>query len=257
MELKEYLPTDSLKPFIKSYRVISCKEGQVNRVLPNTSMALAFRISGQVSFSDHSASVVLPAITLSGLRKSARLIKYNPQTTTIVVLFKQSGARAFFGKGIHALYEQSISLDDWYPKGEVSCLEEQLHAVNDIRNKIAVIERFLLSKLLFPEEDKLVSEVMVRISTLCGIIRIKELAGHFSMSQDALEKRFRKITGTTPKQFCGIVRMNSIIHQCQSVPSFLDMAFENGYYDQSHFIKDFKVFTGQTPTAFFHSARYW
>ncbi|NBP68757.1 MAG: AraC family transcriptional regulator, partial [Cytophagia bacterium] len=39
--------------------------------------------------------------------------------------------------------------------------------------------------------------------------------------------------------------------------SFIDMALANNYYDQSHFNKDFKRFTGQMPTDFFKSASYW
>ena len=103
----------------------------------------------------------------------------------------------------------------------------------------------------------LISAAISKINAVNGNVRIKELIKEFHISQDAFEKRFRKITGATPKQFSHIVKMNSAIRQYQTVPSFLDMAFENGYYDQPHFNKDFKSFTGQTPTDFFRSASYW
>jgi AraC-like DNA-binding protein len=86
---------------------------------------------------------------------------------------------------------------------------------------------------------------------------MKELSSHLHISQDALEKRFRTITGSTPKQFSYIVRMNAIIRQTRIVSSFLDVAIENGYYDQPHFNKDFKIFTGQTPSEFLKSASFW
>jgi AraC-like DNA-binding protein len=51
--------------------------------------------------------------------------------------------------------------------------------------------------------------------------------------------------------------MKAIVRQIPTSLSFLDIALENGYYDQSHFNKDFKLFTGQTPTGFLRSASHW
>ncbi len=55
--------------------------------------------------------------------------------------------------------------------------------------------------------------------------------------------------GASPKQFCYIVRMNAIIGSMGD-KSLVQTAYEAGYYDQSHFTKDFKLFTGQTPLEF-------
>ncbi|WP_423127129.1 helix-turn-helix domain-containing protein [Gaoshiqia sp. Z1-71] len=63
--------------------------------------------------------------------------------------------------------------------------------------------------------------------------------------------------GATPKRFSSIVRLNSIIRYNQKNQSISDMAFDGGYFDQPHFNKDFKLFTGQTPTDFFRSASFW
>ncbi len=86
-----------------------------------------------------------------------------------------------------------------------------------------------------------------------GIVKIKELANSLYISNDVFEKRFRKIVGTTPKQFSSIVRLKSAISQKQQNQSFSDIAFNAGYFDHPHFNKDFKLFTGQTPTDFFKS----
>lgn len=257
MNLTEYLPTNQLKSFIKCYRVIESQDGLVNRVLPNTSFSLAFRTKGQVSYLNDNSNIILPATTLSGLRKSVRLINYSSQTTTIIVLFKESCASAFFGKGIHELYEESVSLDNYFSGSEISVVEEQLESTDDTKKRIQLIEHFLISKLTHFKTDDLISEVIAKISSVNGNIRIKELAKEFYISQDALEKRFRRMTGATPKQFSHIIKMNFAIHQYKTVPSLLNVAFENGYYDQAHFNKDFKNFTGQTPTDFFRSDSYW
>ncbi len=80
MKISDYIPTELLKPFIKTYRIIESQDELVNRVLPNTSFAIAFRFRGQISYINDTEKSVLPVTTFSGLRKSLRLINYAPKT---------------------------------------------------------------------------------------------------------------------------------------------------------------------------------
>ena len=96
-----------------------------------------------------------------------------------------------------------------------------------------------------------------RIQKMNGLLNMKSLAGDVNMSQDAFEKRFRRVIGTSPKQFSSIVRLRNVITHYSPDRTFTDMAYDAGYFDQSHFTKDFKSFTGRTPNEFFKSAVYW
>jgi len=225
--------------------------------LPNTSFAIAFRFRGQISYVKNTDKSVLPIATFSGLRKSVRLINYGPKTAALIVLFKETGVSAFFKQPLHELFEASVSLDNFFSQSEISIIEERLAESETNHSKIAVMEQFLYSKLSYNKSDSLVSEAIAKIYSNNGIIRISELADGLYISQDAFEKRFRKLTGATPKQFSSIVKMKAIIRQNPAPFSFLDLALGNGYYDQPHFNKEFKLFTGQTPTDFFKSAPYW
>lgn len=267
MRIEEYKPTEQLRPYIKAYVVIdnSCAEGfrghnvegVTNRIVPSTSVAIAFRLKGQISYIKDVGKKVLPAITFSGLRKSVRLIHYERNSAALIVLFKEQGVASFFQQPVHELFEQSVALDCYIPASEVLCVEERLVGATDNLSRIACIEQFLISRLIYRNPDTIVSEAVAKINSVKGNIRIKELSNHLHISQDALEKRFRKVTGSTPKQFSFIVKMNTIIRQGKSSVSFLDAAYESGYYDQPHFNKDFKMFTGQTPTDFMKSSTYW
>ena len=257
MEVTEYLPTDLLKPYIKTFKIIESCNGITNRVLPNTSFAVSFNFKGQISHVNGANKTNLPFATFSGMQKSVRHINYGKDTSAIVVLFKETGLSAFFKGPLHELFGQSVSLDNFFAASEILDIQERLTTCNLHIERIAVIEQFLISKLTPNNADLIVSTAISKMNRAKGNIRIKDLSKELYISQDALEKRFRKITGATPKQFSHIVKMNTAIFQYQSAPSFLDIAFENGYYDQSHFNNDFKIFTGQTPTDFFRSALYW
>ena len=257
MRFESYIPTEQLRPFVKAYTVIESEDEITNRVLPGTSFALAFRLRGKISYLNDNNKIVLPTVAFSGLKKSARLINYAPHSAAIIVLFKETGVSAFFKQPLHELFEQSVSLDNFFPLSEISQVEERLAENGSNTSKIAVIEQFLLSKIIYHNADRLISEAVAKIYSAKGNIRMKELSNDLFISQDAFEKRFRKITGATPKQFSHIVKLNAVISQSNKTVSLLDIVFENGFYDQPHFNKDFKIFTGQTPTDFFKSASYW
>ena len=257
MKIVDFIPTAQLKPFVRTYRIIESQDELVNRVLPNTSLAIAFRCKGNVNYIRENRYDNLPISTISGIRKSVRLINYSEDTTTIVILFKEAGAKAFFKEPLHELFEESVSLDNFIPQEKIAIIEELLAEAKTNNQKIAIIEQFLLSRLHDYKPDKLISAAVAIIQSKKGVIKIKELANALYISQDAFEKRFRKTIGSSPKQFCYVVRIKSIIDQKQGNQNLIDLAFDAGYFDQPHFNKDFKLFTGQTPSEFFKFPSFW
>lgn len=257
MNTEEFVPAEILKPFIKAYRIIESNEETENRVLPNTSVTIAFRFRGQNHYNTGEGKIALPAMAFSGLRKSVRLINYSKDTATLIVLFKDTGAASFFKEPFHELFEQSVALDSIIHPRELASVNELLGEARDNVQRVAIIEQFLLKRLNLYQQDDLVSEAIRQINSARGFIKIKALSNTLYISNDAFEKRFRKITGSSPKQFASITRLSSIVFQGSS-KRLLDMALDAGYYDQAHFNKDFKLFTGHTPTTFFKGiAPFW
>ena len=257
MNIVDFIPTAQLKPFVMTYRIIESQDELVNRVLPNTSLAIAFRCKGNVNYIRENHNDNLPISTISGIRKSVRLIHYSKNTETLVILLKEAGAKAFFKEPLHELFEESVSLDNFIPQKKIAIIEELLAEAKTHNQKIAIIEQFLLSRLHDYKPDKLIAAAIAIIQSKKGIIKIKELADTLYISQDAFEKRFRKTIGSSPKQFCYVVRIKSIIDQKQDNQNLIDLAFDAGYFDQPHFNKDFKLFTGQTPSKFFKFPSFW
>lgn len=257
MKFEAFLPTAPLNPFIKSYLIIESQEELVNKVLPGTSLVVAFRFRGHTNYISDQVKDALPISTISGLRRTVRLINYLKDSSTILVIFKEGGATAFFKEPLHELFEESVSLDNLITASQTSAIEERLAEAKTNGQRVAIIDTFLMSKLSYPKSDNLILNAIRQIQTANGVIKIKSLAENFYLSHDAFEKRFRKMVGTSPKQFSNIVRMKSIITQKQLSQNFTDMAFVGGYFDQPHFNKDFKLFTGQTPTDFFKSPTFW
>lgn len=88
-----------------------------------------------------------------------------------------------------------------------------------------------------------------------GLIDISKLAEESAMSERNFRRIFKEIIGMPPKYYCKVIQMSSIfnlikINQSQSLTA---MAIDCGYYDQAHFIRDFKEFIGTNPTEFLNS----
>jgi AraC-like DNA-binding protein len=118
------------------------------------------------------------------------------------------------------------------------------------KQRIQAVEKFLLSQLKDIQTDKLIAEAVKLIYHSRGTIRIKELNEKLAISQSPFEKRFRKVVGTTPKKFASIVRFNTVLDNLKGTKSLTEICYENGFFDQAHFTKEFRQFTGESPENF-------
>lgn len=257
MITERFLPTDRLRPFIKTFMIIDSEQGMVNKLLPGTFIVMAFRYKGSVRYAQEHSETCMPPSAVTGLRNSMRLIDYAKETATLLVIFNEGGASALIKEPLHELFGRSVALDNLIHRPIVSELEERLAEAKNNQQRVDIVEEFLLAGLNETVQDRLVAEAVRKIQLVSGSIRIKDLATDLSISQDPFEKRFRRIVGTSPKQFSTIVRLRTLISQYSPTQSLTESAYRAGYFDQAHFIKDFKTFTGQTPHLFFKAGPFW
>lgn len=248
---ESHLPCDGLKPFVKALVISESEAETTYKVLPDTGLVIGFQYKGQLYRVDGEQPAALAPFGVSGLSDRARSFRNSAGIGTVLVLFREGGAAPFFKHPLHELFRNSISLDNFMLRSELLALESQLVEAKTDAARIAHVERFLLQRMTHAEPDKLVMAALGLIHRSKGTIRISELMDQLHISQSPLEKRFRQAVGTSPKKFASIVRLKNLIQHRDPVSSLVELAHEAGFYDQSHFIKEFKNFTGQTPENFF------
>jgi AraC-like DNA-binding protein len=253
MHIEQYMPVATLQPFIKAFMIIESEHDLQNYILPDTAVVMAFRLKGSVVASDYGT---LPSAVLAGLRKTFRLLRYEGNTANLLVVFQEDGAAAFFKEPLHELFGESVPLDNLIRRQQIADVTEQLSEAPDHNTRIDIIQHLLLACRKQSQPDLLVHEAVQMIRHAAGNLRVKHLMQELHISQDAFEKRFRKSTGATPKQFASIVRLRGLISRADDT-TLTEMAYNAGYFDQAHFIKDFKSFTGKTPGEFYRSAVFW
>jgi len=251
MKFDTYIPCDQLKPFVKSFVVQETTEQSTYKVLPDTGLVIGFQYKGKLSRLQNETETPLSISGISGLADHSRIFKNSPDIGTVLVFFKEAGATAFFRQPLHELFRESVSLDNFMLRSELLCLEEKLAEARTDTQRINFVEHFLICRMTNTEPDKLVLAALALIHSSKGNLRIKELTEQLHISQSPLEKRFRQAVGASPKKFASIVRLKNIIQQYDTVNSLTELGYEAGFYDQAHFIKEFKTFTGDTPENFF------
>jgi len=251
-----FLPSPALSPYVKLYRIVESDNELTNRVLPDTSLVMALRFKGMVSVVGDDGKHALPPMMISGLRRAGRLINYR-QAGNVLVIFKEGGAQPFLREPLHELCNLTVSLDELAGYDGLTRLEESLGEARDHTSRIAHVEQFLLSRLREHKTDPLIAAALQDIHSAHGVLRMRVLADKLCVSQDVLEKRFRRSLGVSPKVFSSVVRMKWILHRGIDKMRLDEAAFDAGYFDQPHFNKDFKLFTGQTPTEFLKAPVRW
>lgn len=250
MKFDKHFPTDILKNYIKYYVVSENTSESEYKVFPSAGLVIGFQYRGQLSSVIDQTLNKLTSAGISGIADSYRIFKNSANIGTILVYFTEIGYAHFSSIPANELYNLSLSLDDIFEKSKVSEVEENLAKASTDNQRIKIVEQFLLKEFKDIQTDRLIVEAVKLIYQSKGSIRVKELIQKLFISQSPFEKRFRKIVGTTPKKFISIIRFNSVLDNLNESKSLTEICYENNFFDQAHFIKDFKHFTGKTPENF-------
>ena len=250
MKFEHFIPCDALKPYVSSLVIHEAGEQAIYKVLPGTGVVMGFQFKGRLSLVQDQTTTPLSSSGVTGLTDRYKVFENSKDIGTVLVFFKEGGAANFFKVPVHELFKESVSLDNFMIRSELLVVEERIQEAKTDPQRIAVIEQFLLSQLRQVAPDKLVATALALIHQSKGTVRIAQLAQHLNISQSPLEKRFRQVVGTSPKKFASIVRMKHLLANFDDAKSSTELGFAAGFYDQAHFIKEFRAFTGQSPSSF-------
>ena len=245
-------PGEALRPFVKRFVIVEFPFDRKLKLLPDTNFTTELRFRGEHALDGDRE---LPRAAISGLWDTARTRIYRGGTGILLVMFAESGASAFLRNPLDALVNTTAAMEHVLDgASELGVLDEQLAKAKDHARRIQIAESFLLARVHNSGLDSLVSAAVASLEATQASVRIEELARQVGLSQSALERRFRRNVGTSPKQFASILRLKNAVRLRAVGHDFTSIAHSAGYSDQSHFTNDFKRVTGLAPSAFFQQS---
>lgn len=131
-------------------------------------------------------------------------------------------------------------------------IEERIMLANDNIERAAILGAFLEKQLLKSKliEKSMMTAVLYAIHDI-NSGNVMDLASKFALSTRQFDRKFKIYSGFAPKMYLRLSRLQQALKQYGCNKSLTQVAYECGYYDQSHFIHDVKAFTGYHPGYYF------
>jgi len=258
MNYQVYTPLPELQPFVKCFWTLDddvVDENPVKqRVLPDGCMEMIFHYGNLYrQYFEDGSSIIQPRSFVFG--QITTYIEIAPTGTTglVAARFLPDGLKPFLEIPVSSLANKAVAISDVFgEKGKL--LENNIIAAADNQQRIKLIESFLLSRLADPKTINAITKDCIDIIFQSqGQLDMVELAGKLKINRRNMERKFTTAIGMSPKQLSRVVRLQATLKMLdqKNFTSLTSLAYENGYYDQAHFIKDFKEFTGMSPKSFF------
>ena len=175
------------------------------------------------------------------------------RTGILAARFQPEGFAPFISTDLTKMKNSAVSLIELFGKAGRQ-FEHQVLSAQHNEERVGVIENFLLHRLNTHEAIDSISKSSVAVlQKLKGQLSVDELAGITGVSKRQLERKFSSTIGLSPKQLAKVIRLQATLKMLEQkqFTSLTALAYENGYFDQAHFIKDFKEFTGMSPKQFY------
>jgi len=196
-------------------------------------------------------SMRVPRLELLGhwtIPTKAAIAKGN---TCLITKFRPHAASLFFPNPASDFTNESVDLRDIFNKHSNN-FYERLMEQGSLPQKVAFLEKFLIERLVINRKS---SQQLDLVESLCrhvydrnDFFDIRNLSARFGFSERYIQKLFSNWVGITPQKYFAVRRFNKSLEMVRSSEeSLTSIAFECGYYDQAHFIREFKSYTGLTP----------
>lgn len=170
-----------------------------------------------------------------------------PDSGCIAICFYPGKAHHFFSFPMSELADKTICIHELWSSSYQ--LENSVDSCSDNDERAEVIQHFILSLLRKSLINETFNHCLWQINFHRGLLSVNELAKDVNISQRQLSRQFNKYAGLSPKEFSRVNRFISALSNIKknATDNLTGIAYESGYYDQSHFIHEFKEFTGVSP----------
>lgn len=256
MKFQEIIPHQLLQKYIDKIFVLECEgkrpEQDLKLIVPNgrVKLVVPFKNSIVAEFNGSRHYSKENKITLIGFTDLPSVVDMASDETSgnITVEFSPLGAYRFLNISFGKIKNMICAFEDviGYPCLE---LEEKLTNAITIEAKLNLLQDFLASVFVNREEDMIFEYCVDRIISDGGKTRITDLERSTGYSSRWINAKFNERIGTSAKNLGAIIKFQQYYRMVSSNREkfFFEKHFYDYYYDQSHFIKDFKRFTGYPP----------
>ncbi len=253
MLFKQFEPSREVSSFIECYWVVEnkCTDICREKIIPDGFPEVIFHYKAPYRINIDGNWQTQSKNLMAGQLRNHFFLENTGESGMVGIKFKQTGLTRLFDLHMKELTDKVVPL--------ASKVGDQLNDVItlvgkdiDPDEKILEVDKWLVNFTKSHRFNDVFTERVVNfIIDRKGMIAVKDLTSHFDISERKLERVFDKFVGLSPKFFSRIIRFNYLFKLMKEKKhSWTDLAFSSGFFDQSHFIKNFREFTGEDPSRY-------
>jgi len=247
------LPLDpQLSAFVQAVRFQTADEyprSAPYAVLPGPFPVMGFRVAGVLRVIRESDTELLAPAGMTGIQERPQSYEPLPRTRTVLVVLRPEAAFGLFGVPMDELVNRELALDQLLP---ARVARRATNRIADARTSAEAIGAVtsLLVQVANDARTHVHPAVIAAVSTILsshGNARIERIASASSLSRRQIERLFRTQVGVSPKRLASLARFAWAAARVSRAESLSRLAFDAGYSDQAHFVRDFRELAGVTP----------
>lgn len=252
MKFTRITPDPDLRQFIECYWMMQSDDAEprIEKIIPDGFTELIFNYGDLYQAKMNGEWHLQSANLLAGQLRSYFYLQNTGVTASVAVKLKPAALTQLYGIQMDQYLDKIVDLDT-FPHPDLSRLKEVFLPFDTEDRLKQLMDNYFLN-LAQRAASNPIKPALDLIFESNGIVSVAELRLAVECSERQLERLFKKFIGLSPKYYARIIRFNYIFQLLNSgTTSWADLVYQSGYYDQSHFIRNFKAFTGEDPSAYY------
>lgn len=254
MNYETFDPHPDLSPIVKCHWILEVPdnmEAPRQRVVPDGCIEMCFILGDDIKrFTSDNEFIIQSRAMVIGQITKPYFIQPTGKVETFAVRFYPYGFANFVNQSIKDLADCETPISKLFGEPQALELEKQIINAASTQSRIEIVEKFLFDRLENQTTiDNIVHNTIHVLSQTKGGTSITSILKNDPSKRRNLERKFSNQVGISPKQLGKIIRLQAALQMMLSdqQENLTQIAYESEYYDQAHFIKDFKEFTGVNP----------
>lgn len=259
MFYQKFQSSSILKPFVECYFIwennLAIDQAIIVESPPNGYASMVFNYDESYEVFDEKCNTIsTPKNFVSGQSTKSYQLQIKGKIGMVGIVFRPAAINTLFGLPMYEFSNVRMNLNDVLGK-EIDQIQDRIAEAKTNQERIDILDNYLIIKTLKSEKRLDRTDYTANlIIEKKGIINVSELMDNLYVCRRQFERQFLQKVGVSPKYYARIRRIGYLCsimaNQRWQIDDWHDLIYQSGYYDQSHFIKEFTTFTGKSPSLY-------